>query len=313
METREPELTVIVPAYNEAPTISIFLRHLEQVLKKEVSSHEIVVVDDGSLDGTWSTLCSLRGEIVGLKAVRLSRNFGKDAALCAGLAEASGELTLILDGDFEHPLEVIPTMLETFRSSGVNVVDAVKTRAETENRIYRFLAKAFYRIFRLLSGYELGSQSDFKLFDRKVRQAWLEIGERNVFFRGLIAWMGFEHASVTFTVPDLPERSTRWTRLSLIRMAVRSITSFSSIPLQLVTLLGLATFSLACLLGTQTFYRWWNGEAVEGFTTVILLQLIQGSITMGALGIMGLYLARISEEVKARPRYLVAERSTPSS
>ena len=308
VDTIVVELSVIVPAFNEEQTIEPFLKALRVVLKETVSSFEILMVDDGSRDATWSILCTLGPLYPELRALRLSRNFGKDAAVCAGVQEAQGRLCLIMDGDFEHPIELIPTMLQAYHSSGANVVNAVKTRASSERWTSKAVAKHFYRLFYLLSGQDLGGHTDFKLFDQKVRQSWLELRERSIFFRGMVAWMGYEQVSVHFNVPDVEGRSSRWTRPRLVALAVKSLTSFSSAPLQVVTLLGLVTFVFACFLGAHTFYTWWSGQAVEGFSTVILLQLIQGSVTMFALGIMGLYLARISEEVKSRPRYLVSER-----
>jgi glycosyltransferase involved in cell wall biosynthesis len=304
-----PELSVIVPAFNEQAHIADFLGQLDQALQQITEdSYEILVVDDGSRDATWSVLGSLQGPLPNLRAFRLSRNFGKDAALCAGIQEARGRLCLIMDGDFEHPISVIPAMLEAQRKSGANVVDALKTRAHNEPWFSRTSARMFYRLFHWLSGYDLGGHTDFKLFDASVRLAWLELQERNVFFRGIFAWMGFQHETVHFTVPSIEDRRTRWTRVGLLRLALKSITSFSTAPLQVVSFLGLLTFLLTCGLGAIALYHWLTGVAVEGFTTVILLQLLQGSITMGALGVIGLYLARISEEVKARPRYLVSER-----
>ena len=297
-----------MPAFNEQSTIADFLRQLDQALEQAVPSFEIVVVDDGSRDATWSVLGSLQAPLPRLRAFKLSRNFGKDAALCAGIQEARGRLCLIMDGDFEHPISVIPSMLETQRRTGANVVDALKTRAANESWFNRTSARLFYRLFHWVAGYDLGGHTDFKLFDATVRQAWLELQERNVFFRGIFAWMGFQHETVRFEVPSIEERQSRWTRVGLVRLALKSITSFSTAPLQLVTLLGLLTFMLTCGLGAIALYHWSIGIAVEGFTTVILLQLLQGSITMCALGVIGLYLARISEEVKARPRFLVSER-----
>lgn len=311
VKTLRSELSVIVPLYNEAAKIEAFLTALERTLSGCEADYEILLVDDGSDDGTWSVLCSLGSTHPRLRALRLSRNFGKDAALCAGIQEAQGELCLILDGDFEHPLELIPQMLETLRRSGANVVDAVKTRSPVERPVDGFLARSFYKLFAAVSGYDLDGHTDYKLFDRKVRKAWLEVQERSVFFRGVVAWLGFEHVSVHFTVPAVAGRSSRWTKPRLFALAVKSITSFSSAPLQLVTLLGFVNFLFAFLLGLQTFYFWLNGHAVEGFTTVILLQLIQGSVTMIALGLIGLYLARVSEEVKSRPRFLISERIDP--
>lgn len=301
------ELSVVVPVYNEEVSVASFLERLQEVLRSEITTFEVVVVDDGSRDSTWSVLCSLKPLYPRLRAFRLSRNFGKDAALSAGVSKASGRLCAIMDGDFEHPPELLVEMLQAYRKSDANVVDAVKTRAAGESAGNRFFAQLFYRIFRAISGYDLEGHTDFKLFDARVREAWLELREREIFFRGMMAWLGFRHEQVHFTVPDIEGRQTRWTRPRLFALAIKSFTSFSSLPLQGVTILGVVNLLFAVLLGLQTLYTWWRGGAVEGFTTVILLQLIQGSTTMIALGIVGFYLSGVLREVKARPRFVISE------
>ncbi len=302
-----PDLSLIIPAYNEAATISDFLLIVSQILRPIVEHFEIIVVDDGSRDATWTILRSSRSSLEELRCYRLSRNFGKDAAMSAGIEMARGRLCLVMDGDFEHPPEMIPKMLEAYQTTDANVVNAVKTRARTEKCSDRFLANQFYRLFRWLSGYDLAGHTDFKLFDQSAREAWLRLQERNIFFRGLIAWIGYKQTDVPFTVPDVPNRNSRWSRPKLMALALNSLTSFSALPLQIVTGLGLLNLAFAIPLAIQTLHRWWIGKAVEGFTTTILLQLIQGSITMLALGILGLYLARVSEEVKRRPRFFISD------
>lgn len=303
----KPDLSLIIPVYNESATITRFLTSVKQVIKPLVDLFEIVVIDDGSVDATWSILTAARIDIQELRCYRLSRNFGKDAAMSAGIELARGHLCLVMDGDFEHPPELIKDMLKAYQTSGANVVNAVKTRARTEKYSDRFLAHQFYRLFRWLSGYDLAGHTDFKLFDQPARDAWLRLQERGVFFRGLMAWVGYKQTHVPFTVPDIPSRSTRWSRPQLIALALRSLTSFSTLPLQIVTALGLLNLLFAVPLGLQTLYQWWSGRAVEGFTTIICLQLLQSSITMLALGMLGLYLAKVSEEVKRRPRFLISE------
>lgn len=302
-----PALSIIIPAYNEATTISDFLSAVKETVAPLVEQFELIVIDDGSRDATWDTLRSLRPSFSELRCLRLSRNFGKDAAMSAGIELAQGRLCLIMDGDFEHPPALIPQMLQAYQTSDANVVNAVKTRARKEKFTDKLFAIQFYRLFRSLSGYDLAGHTDFKLFDQSAREAWLRFQERGVFFRGLMAWIGFRQIEVPFTVPDILDRSSRWSKPRLFSLALKSLTSFSALPLQLVTGLGLINLAFAVPLGIQTLYRWWTGNAVEGFTTIILLQLIQGSITMIAIGILGLYLARVSEEVKRRPRFLIEE------
>lgn len=301
-------LSIIVPVYHEEKTLESFLYDLKRVLRDEKESYEILFVDDGSSDGTWAALAKLQQKEKSLRALRLSRNFGKEAAVAAGIQAAQGRLCLVMDGDHEHPPELIPVMLQKWRETGANVVEGVKQRAYGEGWLSRKSAAIFYRLFHTFSGLDLGGETDFKLFDQEVRLTWLRLQERNPFFRGLIAWMGYRHEKVPFQVPTIQGRKTRWRRTDLVQLAIKSITSFSTAPLQLVTSMGLLFFIFAVILGIQTIYNWLIGGALEGFATVILLQLIQGSATMFGLGMIGLYLARISEEVKSRPRFIVSER-----
>ena len=170
------------------------------------------------------------------------------------------------------------------------------------------LAKAFYGLFALAAGIDLEGQSDFKLLDRKAVEQWNRMPERTVFFRGMSSWLGFRRSSVEFDVEDRVAGSSKWSRANLARLALSAITSFSSIPLRLVTFTGLLFFVFAVVLGIQTVYRWAIGEAFTGFPTVILLILITSSLVMLALGIIGEYLAKIYDEIKGRPRFVIEDR-----
>ncbi len=300
-------LSIIVPVFQEERTIEEFFYSVKRALRDEEERYELIFVDDGSLDRTWEVLQKLQQESTDVRALRFSRNFGKEAAIAAGIKSAVGQLCLVMDGDHEHPPELIPALIQKWRETGANVVEGVKQRAAGEGRLSRYSARLFYRVFRTFSGMDLGGETDFKLFDQEVRHAWLQLQERNPFFRGLIAWLGYRHEKVPFQVPTIEGRQTRWRRTALVQLAVKSITSFSTAPLQLVTSVGVLFFFMAVVIALQTLWNWYTGIAVEGFSTVILLQLINGSATMFGMGMIGLYLARISEEVKSRPRYLVSE------
>lgn len=304
----DPRLSVVIPVYCEENGLAPLLDRLEPALAGCDLSYEVLFVDDGSSDGTWARLEELRVSRPWLAGLRLSRNFGKEAALSAGIEAARGALVLVMDADLQHPPEIVPLLVERWRATGANVVEGVKQRARNEPWISRASARGFYRLFFWLTGFDLGGHTDFKLFDQDVREAWLRLGERTLFFRGLMAWLGFRRERVPFTIPDVPGRHSRWSVWGLTSLAIRAFTSFSALPLQLVTVAGCLFFLFALGLGLQTLYRWWNGAALEGFATVILLQLIIGSATLLGLGLVGAYLARIYEEVKARPRYLISQR-----
>lgn len=303
-----PELSVVVPMYRESANAAVALRQIQAHIEQACDRYELIVVDDGSPDDTWAVLCAEAGRNPSLRAIRLSRNFGKEHALCAGLEAARGQAVIVMDGDLQHPPALIPKLLAAWRQGQGQVIEAVKTNRGHETVLYSLFAAGFYRLLKGLSGFDLQGASDFKLLDRKVVEAWQRLGERSLFFRGMSAWVGFERVEVPFEVPSrLGGERSRWTFLGLVKLALTAVTAFSSVLLQLVTFFGLVFLAFAVLLGVYTVLVWGSGRAVTGFTTVILLLLIVGSLLMISLGIIGLYLARIYDEVKARPRYIVAE------
>jgi len=268
---------------------------------------EMIVVDDGSTDSTWQALEKLTEQMPELKALRFSRNFGKEAAICAGLAYSSGQACIVIDSDLQHPPEVIPEMVRLWRQDHWDIVEGIKKTRGSESLINRIGARFFYRTLSGLSGYNLYGSSDFKLLDRKVIDAWLDMRERNTFFRGMISWLGYRRNQITFSVPRRRLTQSRWSFLGLFRLAVIAITAFSSLPLQAVTILGGLFLLCAILFSSYALVMYFAGLAFPGFTTVIVLELLIGGVLMISLGIIGTYIAQIYQEVKYRPRYVVAE------
>jgi glycosyltransferase involved in cell wall biosynthesis len=212
-----------------------------------------------------------------------------------------------MDGDLQHPPELIPKMVDAWLNEGYDVVEGIKHSRGKENRIYRACAKFFYYLIYKSSDINLGRASDFKLLDRKVVEAWKELPERATFFRGMSAWLGFERKEIGFDVAHRVNGKTKWSLVRLIRLAINAITSYTSVPLHCITLFGIIMFLGAVVLGVQTLFMKLSGRASDGFTTVILLLLIIGSAIMTSLGIIGIYLTKIYKEVKARPRYLISD------
>ena len=310
--TRGPRsFQLLCPFFAKALNWPAFFRQFVALRKQCNLPYELLLVDDGSPDDTWQVI---EAEVTSgrpLRALRLSRNFGKESALCAGLEHAQGDAVIVMDADGQHPPSLIPNMVSLWQSSGADVVEAVKQRRGRESLSSKLGAQLFYFILNKLSGFHFKGASDFKLMNRKAVDAWLKMHERNVFFRGMTVWMGFTTEQIPFEVVPRSAGQSTWSVLKRLKLALIGITAFSSFPLHLVTFAGVIFLGISVLLGLQTLYLKLVGRAVSGFATVILLQLIVGSLLMISLGIIGEYLARIYEEVKGRPRYLVKESIEP--
>ncbi|MCM1333977.1 MAG: glycosyltransferase family 2 protein [Bacteroides sp.] len=299
-------VSVIIPAYNEEENIAHTAEVVGGILKKAAIPYELLFVDDGSRDATWERIARLAAEDGAIRGLRFSRNFGKEGAIFAGLSACVGDAAVCIDCDLQHPPELIPKMVALWEE-GYEVVEAVKADRGKEGFLYRFFAKGFYRIMKNSSDVNLDRASDFKLLDRKAIDALGEMPERLTFFRALSSWIGFRTAQVEFTVAPRNAGETKWSFKKLFRFALNNITSFTNLPLQLVTGAGVIFLAIAVVFGVQTLVNYFSGTAREGFSTVILLILLTGSFLMLGLGVIGYYMAKIYEEIKFRPRYIVAE------
>ena len=300
-------LSVIIPVYNEEKQIEKTINEVKNTVSPLGESYEIVVIDDGSVDKTWDVLKELANKNPEISAFRFSRNFGKEAAIMAGLSNAKGDACITMDADLQHPPGLIPEMTKLWRE-GFEVVEAVKRDRGKETSLSRFSASMFYKIMHRLSGFNLENASDYKLLDKKVVQEIIRMPERETFFRGLTAWVGYKRTEVYFSVPERETGKSGWSKWKLFRLAITAFTSFSSLPLQFVTFIGVLFLIGSIILGIQTLIMKLKGWAIGGFTTVILLLLIIGSCLMISLGLIGIYIARIYNEVKSRPRYIISEK-----
>ena len=299
-------LSVVLPAFNEEASVPRAADTLSALLEGAGIDHEIVFVDDGSRDHTWQAVQAQTQRHPQVRGVRFSRNFGKEAAIFAGLAQARGDCVVVMDCDLQHPPEKAVEMYRLWQQ-GYQVVEGVKTSRGKESFLHTFAARSFYSIISRATGIDMSRASDFKLLDRRAVDTLLAMREKNAFFRALSSWIGFSTAQVEFEVQPRLEGESKWSVRSLVRYALTNIASFSTAPLQLVTLLGVVVFTCSVVLGVWSLWQKATGQALEGFTTVILLQLLIGSILMICLGIIGYYIAKIYEEIKDRPRYIVAE------
>ncbi len=300
-------LSVVIPAFNEQENIPATAEKLSEILSP-ITDFELIFVDDGSRDNTWNIIKELSEKSPSVKGLHFSRNFGKEGAIFAGLKATSGDCVAVIDCDLQHPPELLPQMLDSWKN-GAEVVEAVKASRGKEGIIYKLFAKSFYRMMKNSSNINLDGASDYKLMDRKVVDALNDMPERLTFFRALSCWVGFKTERIEFNVAPRNAGKTKWSFRKLFKYALSSITSFTNVPMQIITVSGILFFIFAIILGVQTIVNFCMGTAADGFSTVILLILIVGSILMLGIGIIGYYLSKIYEEIKCRPRYIVSERA----
>ncbi len=298
-------LSVVLPAYNEEQMLAKTCRTLKKILDLAEINYELVIVNDGSTDQTWKIIEETAEKDRNVTGVHFSRNFGKEAAIVAGLAQASGNAVAVMDCDLQHPPEVLVKMYRLWEQ-GYEVVEGIKKSRGTETVFHRKSAGFFYRIMSRATGFNMENASDFKLLDRKAVESVLSMPERSMFFRATSSWVGFKSTSVLFEVQEREAGESKWSTGSLIRYAFRNIVAFTTLPLQFVTIGAGGCFICSLLLLIYSLVRYFTGHAVEGYTTLLIVMLFIGSAVMMSLGIIGYYIARIYEEVKRRPRYIVS-------
>ncbi len=301
---KEGTLSIILPAFNEQENIPRTAARLKEILTGAQIPYELVFVSDGSKDHTYEEIEKAKQTDPNVRGAEFSRNFGKEAAIFAGLELAKGDCVIVMDCDLQHPPELIPEMYRLWKE-GYEVVEGVKDDRGKESLFHRMAAGAFYGIMSKLMKMNMKDTSDYKLLDGKVVDVLLGLTERNTFFRALSFWVGFKSTTISYEVAQREYGSSKWNYRSLIRYAINNVTSFSTAPLQMITGAGIVALILSVVLFIQTLVRFFMGQSMEGFTTVILLLLLIGGFLMISLGVIGHYIARIYEEVKGRPRYII--------
>lgn len=299
-------VSVVIPAYNEEGMIAKTAATISAILTDAAIDYELIFVNDGSRDSTWDRIRKAAGENPAVRGVCFSRNFGKEAAMFAGMYYAKGACCVVIDCDLQHPPEKIVEMYRLWEQ-GYEIIEAVKTDRGKESFLHTLSARCFYKIISEVTGVDMSRASDFKLLDRKAVNVLLNMKEKNAFFRALSSWIGFRTTQVEFEVRERTVGESKWSTWSLIRYAVSNVTAFSAAPMQIVTVLGILMLCASLVLGVISLYQKFMGTALGGFTTVIIIQLFTGSIIMISLGIIGYYISKIYEEIKGRPRYVVSE------
>ncbi len=304
-----PHICLVVPCHNEADTLRLFHQQVSQIVQNRNETFSFSFVNDGSKDQTLDILRELADLDPRVQYASLSRNFGKEAALSAGIDGAEGDAIIVMDSDLQHPPEMIPAMVDAWLAGDCQVVDCVKKKRGRESIFYKFAANIFNKIMSESAAMNLRSSSDFKLLDRSVVEVLRRIPERTRFFRGLTEWAGFVHKRIEFNVAERVGGVRSWSFKSLLRYSINNILIFSSTPLRLISALGMWTVLGSVILAIQTIVTFALGNAVEGFTTVILAISFFSGMILICLGIMGEYLARMYDELKARPSYIIAEKN----
>lgn len=301
-------ISCVLPAYNEADNLSRLLPQLSHALAELSGQHEIIVVDDGSNDRTESLLQSL-GQQLPLRWIQLSRNFGKEAAITAGLKEVSGDVVILMDADGQHPLSCLPSFLKQWRA-GYDMIYGVRRNRDDESWLKRYLTRQFYRLLNRMADTEIQPDAgDFRLMDRRVVEAINALPETSRMMKGLYSWVGFKTKAVKFDVEQRLNGKTSFSLKNLFSLAVTGVTAFSSLPLRIWVLIGAAISFLSLFYGATVFiHTLIAGGDVPGWPTLTVSLFFLGGIQLLSIGIVGEYVARVFNEVKGRPIYIVDQR-----
>jgi polyisoprenyl-phosphate glycosyltransferase len=306
-----PLLSIVIPAFNEEANVAPIYQAIRAALGEQ-QPVEILYVDDGSTDGTAGAVRALRDGGAPVRLLRFGRNFGHQAALWAGLSHACGEAVVTMDADLQHPPRLLGRMIETWRG-GACIVQMVRRRSEGAGWFKRLSSALFYRFLNLLSEQPVQSgAADFQLLDRRVVDALLQFRDRRPFLRGLVGWLGFATTRIEYDAPARAAGHSAYTLRRMVRLSVHAITALSSKPLRFSFYLGLSTALVCLAYAAYSLVVLALGKTVPGWTSLIFVVLFLGALQMVSLGIIGEYVARIYEQARDMPRYVVVEESGPS-
>ncbi len=292
-------LSVVIPAYNEEKCIKRVYNEVSALLTENNIENEFIFVDDGSVDRTFEEIDKLSKENENITGLCFSRNFGKEAAISAGLRAANGKCAVVMDSDLQHPPSKIIEMYRLWEE-GYEIVEGVKKDRGGEKKIYCIGARIFYSVISRMAGFDMCNASDFKLLDRKVIDVLNKMPERG-FFRAISCWVGYKKITVEFDVEKRADGNSKWSTSGLFKYAISNISSYTTAPMQMVTVFGLIMLAISPFLGVRALV-----SKISGMKMVIAITIFTGSIIMISLGIIGYYIARIYEEIKGRPKYIIS-------
>ncbi len=301
------KIQVLIPLYNEETAFYDCFVEINKVLKSDGFEPHFILVDDGSKDNTWDLILRISEEFSNVKGIRFARNFGKEIALVAGIDACEDALTVIMDGDLQHPPKYIKAMYDEMQRGDFDIVEGCKSNRGNEGLMYKIFAKSFYKVLRMITAVDIDNSSDFKLMSGKVVNKLKDFNERHVFFRGLVDYVGFAKGKVDFEVEDRAGGKSSFSMKKLMILAIDAVVSYTGKLLYLVFVSSLIFLLFSIIMVIDTLYNYFAGFAVSGFSTVIILLLFSASLIMMSLGIIGIYLSRIYTEVKGRPIYIIKD------
>jgi len=300
---KKPDLSIVVPVYNEAENLGVLHASLKTVLKSIQLTHEIVFVDDGSTDGTFDVVRSLYEKDTTVRGFSFSRNFGHQVALFAGLGQAKGDIVISMDGDMQHPPALIPDLLKKYEE-GFDIVNTKRIDSKSTGLFKRLSSRWYYGMLNALSDVPIEpAAADFRLMNRKAVDALNSLPETHRFTRGLVGWMGFEQAIIPYQAAERHAGASKYTFFKMLRFGLDGIVSFSVKPLRIAFYTGVIVSVAALLYAIYAIVQHFIGATVEGWTSILVSVLFIGGVTLLSLGVIGEYIARIFNEVRRRPMY----------
>ena len=305
----QASVAIIIPAYNEGDSLHRLVQDIHLAMPAWRGEWGITLVDDGSKDATWLTIVALSAQYPRVQGLRFTRNFGKEAAILAGLESVASDWVVVMDGDGQHPPTLLPDMLACAADEDVAIVAAKKRKRDTDSRIARILSVGFNRLMRVATGIDLANACDYRLLKRPVVDTLLKMPEKIRFFRAMTVWTGFKQHDLEFDVLPRMAGQTAWSTSGLIALAVQGITGFSAKPLTIVFRLGILGIFVSMALTAQAMWSWSSGSAISGWTSLTIVMVFFGSANLLGIGVLGTYLAQLFNEIKARPVYLLRART----
>lgn len=300
-----PFLSIVIPCFNELGNLNALMVRLTAVLTGELSDYEIIFVDDGSSDNTFQLITEIHSNNKRVRGLALSRNFGHQIALAAGLHHSRGTIVITMDGDLQHPPEIIPELVSLYQQ-GYDIVNTLRTDTDGVGRMKKTTSKLFYKILNRLSEIHLDSgAADFRLMSRKAVDAYAQFDEKDRFTRGLIGWMGFSQAVIKYKAESRYAGKSKYTLKRMIHFALDGVTSFSSKPLRIAAYSGIFVSLVGLFYAVYAIIRHFHGDTIQGWTSLLITVLVLGGVQLLSLGIIGEYISRIFNESKSRPLYFI--------